>query len=104
MKKYNANGFTLMEVMITVVIIGILAAIGYPSYIKLRDRVAAVGCNHQSDAHCCTTREKLYRVRADTQIRLDNADTGIVWAGSWTAGLVAGGCNTRWKLRTHCLL
>lgn len=31
MRKHN-TGFTLMEVMITVVIVGILAAIAYPSY------------------------------------------------------------------------
>jgi len=34
MRKIGANGFTLIEAMITVVIIAILAAVGYPSYIS----------------------------------------------------------------------
>jgi type IV pilus assembly protein PilE len=34
MRKFGANGFTLMEVMITVVIVAILAGIAYPSYTR----------------------------------------------------------------------
>ena len=39
MRTGNANGFTLIEMMIVVVIIAILAAIAYPSYTKYVYRV-----------------------------------------------------------------
>ena len=44
MKKMNKKGFTLVEIMIVVAIIGLLAAIGIPSFTKARDNSRAKSC------------------------------------------------------------
>ena len=41
MKKANKQGFTLVEIMIVVAIIGLLAAIGIPSFQKARENSIA---------------------------------------------------------------
>ena len=44
MKKMNKKGFTLVEIMIVVAIIGLLAAIGIPSFKKARDNSRTKAC------------------------------------------------------------
>ena len=44
MKKTNKKGFTLVEIMIVVAIIGLLAAIGIPSFTKARDNSREKSC------------------------------------------------------------
>jgi len=91
MKKYGANGFTLMEVMITVVIVAILAAIGYPSYIRF------VSESRRSDATINLTRIASLQEKNFTECGR-YADILAVTptprncaGGIMDAGLVAGG-------------
>jgi len=44
MKKVNKQGFTLVEIMIVVAIIGLLAAIGIPSFSKARNTSREKSC------------------------------------------------------------
>jgi type IV pilus assembly protein PilE len=91
MKKCAANGFTLMEMMITVAIIGILAAIGYPSYIKY------VTETRRSDATINLTRiaslqEKFFTECGRYADTLGVSGTPRNCAGGvMDAGLMAGG-------------
>lgn len=69
MRKMNKKGFTLVELMVVLAILGLLAAIGIPQYLKVQnrarigaDRVTITAFQHQIDAFV--------------------AETG----GSWTAG------------------
>lgn len=45
-KKYDKHGFTLVEIMITTAIIGLLAGIGVPSFSKARTNSMANSCKN----------------------------------------------------------
>jgi len=91
MKRIGANGFTLIEAMITVVIIAILAAVGYPSYINFVTEA------RRSDATINITRiaslqEKFFTECGRYAVTLGVSGTPRNCAGGvMDAGLAAGG-------------
>ena len=84
---HRSGGFTLIELMITVVIVGILAAVAYPSY----DKFVVKG--RRSDA------QQLLTEIASKQAQY------LFDARSYTATLGSGGLNmarSKWTCTTNC--
>ena len=79
----NANGFTLVELMIVVVIIGILAAIAVPNYIQMEARAREAGT--KSNMHLFQMSAEDYSIRNDARYADDAANVaGILPAGGAT--------------------
>lgn len=73
-KKSGTRGFTLIELMIVVVIIGILAAIAVPNYINMRSR--ALEASTKSNMHTLQLVVEDFAARSDG-LYPDNLDTKI---------------------------
>ncbi len=98
MKKYKQKGFTLIEVMIVVAIIGILASIAYPSYdeyVKRGNRTE--GQAFLSDIAARQERQytQTYKYVTDidkiNELGLSGDNAHVSETGKYTLGLAGGG-------------
>lgn len=81
------RGFTLIELMVVVAVVGILAAIAYPSYQN------SIMKSHRAQAKACLLELSQYMERFyTTNMRYDQSSAGVA------NSLPAGGCRTDGRL------
>ena len=72
-KAKRSAGFTLVEIMIVIMILGILTSIAVPNFLRARQTSRKGGCIH--NLKYIDTRKELYAMEA----KLENGDT-VTWA------------------------
>jgi len=93
MKKQNQKGFTLIELMIVIAIVGILAAVALPAYqdytirAKMAEALATIGEAKTSVSEYFIARGVMPTTSAQAGIRT-NVDTTIVNSMTYANGLI----------------
>ncbi|MDB5939374.1 MAG: prepilin-type cleavage/methylation protein [Polaromonas sp.] len=96
--KHRQQGFTLIELMIVVAVIGILTAIAAPSYIEYIQR------GHRADARAGLLQAQQWLERAATAngVYPTTLPATLTWAGDaskrYTIGFAAGNTNAAFTL------
>ena len=101
LRSGNENGFTLIELMIVIAIVGILAAIAIPNFIEYRKR----GCNSQanSDIKNLYTSCQAYFTDYPTGCCTLDAATSAGFRQSENVKIKIDGCNKEDLSITACI-
>lgn len=93
---HTRNGFTLVELLIVMVVLGILAAIAIPKYAETRDR--AFVSSMKADLRNLSTQQELYH--DDNTIYSSNLDELGARASQGVTLAVGVATNTGWSATT----